>query len=180
MKKRILIITLIAAPFVSGASVASDLATPSAEASPGPRCKATGWSPEAYTDYGKKDIIIEKLAYIPTDLSTRRVFLQVTQGDSTGDVRLYEQQEDGTFSVKEWKPKKKQTSTLLAAIDAKISSNLGKNCVGAEVERLLTDKLGSGTPTEAAPASVLPTQAFSPSLDAVSGDYIKTTVIILC
>jgi hypothetical protein len=180
MKKHLVIIILMAAPFVGGALAATDLAPPSPEGSPGPRCRATGWSPEAYTNYGKKDTIIKKFAYIPTDLSTRRVFLQVTQGNSGGDVRLYEQQKDGTFSVKEWKPKQKQTSTLLASIDAKITFNLGKTCVGTEVEKLLTDELGPGTSMSAAPASVLPKQAFAPSLDEVSGGYIKTTVIILC
>jgi hypothetical protein len=178
MKKHILIITLIAAPFVGAASAATDLPPPSPESSPGPRCRATGWSPEAYTDYGKKETIIQKLGYIPTDLSTRRVFLQVTQGDSGGDVRLYEQQKNGTFSVKEWKPK--EIWALLAAIDGKITSNLGKTCVGTEVEKLLSDKLGPGNSKPPVPASVLPQQAFSASLDEVSGDYIKTTVIILC
>jgi hypothetical protein len=178
MKKNILIITLIAAPFVTGVSAATDLPRPSAEASPGPRCRATGWSPEAYTNYGKKDNIIEKLGYIPTDLSTRRVVLQVTQGESAGDVRLYEQQKDGTFSVTEWKPK--ETWTLLAAIDGKITSNLGKECVGKEVEKLLSAQLGEGKSMDPVPASVLPAKAFAPSLGEVSGDYIKTTVIILC
>jgi hypothetical protein len=173
MKKHTLIVTLIVAALVVGLSAGSSLGVGS-----GPRCRTTGWSPEGYTDYGKKDTIIEKLAYIPTDLSTRRVFLQVTQGDSSGDVRLYEQQKDGTFSVKEWKPK--QTSTLLASIDANIMSNLGKTCVGAEVEKLLTNQLGPGTSMPAAPASVSPKEAFAQSLDEVSGDYIKTTVIILC
>src|SRR5262245_25573907 len=178
MKKRILIITLIAAPFVSGASAATDLPPPSPASSPGPRCRATGWSPEAYTNYGKKATIIDKLGYIPTDLSTRRVFLQVTQGDSGGDVRLYEQQRDGSFSVTEWKPK--ETWSLLAAIDGKITSNLGKDCVGTQVEKLLSAQLGPGNSKPPAAPDVLPQKAFAPSLDEVSGDYIKTTVIILC
>ena len=130
-------------------------------------------------NYGKKDTIIEKLGYIPTDLSTRRVFLQVTQGESAGDVRLYyEQQKDGTFSVTEWKPK--ETWTLLAAIDGKITSNLGKECVGKEVEKLLSAQLGEGKSMDPVPASVLPAKAFAPSLGEVSGDSFKTTVIILC
>ena len=109
MKKHTLIVTLIAAALLGGAANG---------ASPGPRCKASSWNPELYSFYGAKDTIVEKLASIPAKLSERRVFLQVTQGDSSADVKLYEQQEDGTFTVTEWTTE--QASRLLADIDEAI------------------------------------------------------------
>jgi len=175
MKKHTLIVTLITAALVGGALAAE---TPLPGASPGPWCRASSWNPELYTFYGAKNIIVEKLAKIPAKLSERRVFLEVTQGDSSADVKLYEQQKDGTFTITEWTTR--QTSCLLADIDRAIVTNKGVNCVGEQVKDVLAKELGEGKVAEGVAAPVSPEAAFAHSVKEASGDFIKSTVIILC
>ena len=174
MKRNTLVVTLIAAALVGGAS-ASDLPSPSPSAYP---CKASSWDPGLYTFYGKKETIVEKLANIQAKLSERRVFVQVTQGDSSADVKLYEQQANGTFTVTEWHPK--ETSRLLADIDKAIAANKGVNCVGEQVKGVLGKELKEGKVINGVAAPASPEAAFSHSVKEAVGDFIKTTAIILC
>ena len=175
MKKHTLIVTLITAGLVGGTLAAE---TPLPAASPGPRCRASSWDPGLYTFYGKKETIVEKLANIQANLSERRVFVQVTQGDSSADVKLYEQQENGTFTVTEWHPK--ETSRLLADIDKAIVANKGVNCVGEQVKGVLGKELKEGKVVNGVAAPGSPEAAFSHSVKEAVGDFIKTTAIILC
>jgi hypothetical protein len=177
MKKHTLIVTLIAAASLGNAlSAYAQIASPS----PSPlSCLLSSWSPELYSYYGAKDTVAEKLANIPAKLSERRVFLQITQGDSSADVKLYERQKDGTFIVTEWK-QSERTSRLLAEIDKAIIDNKGVNCVGEQVKAVLKKELGEGKPSAPAAAPVSPKAAFAHSVNEVSGEFIKSTVIILC
>lgn len=175
MKKHTLTVTLIAAALVGGALAAE---TPLPSASPGPYCRASSWNPEQYTFYGAKDIIVEKLAKIPAKLSERRVFLQVTQGDSSAEIKLYEQQKDSTFTIMKWSTR--QTSCLLADIDRAIVTNKGVNCVGEQVKDILAKELGEGQVSEAVAAPVSAEAAFAHSVKEASGEFIKSTVTILC
>jgi hypothetical protein len=179
MKKLTSFAALIVAALVSSASAETALPAASPEASPGPRCKVNSRSPEVYTIYGdKKDMIVQKLANIPAKLSERRVFLQVTQGDASAKVTLYEQQNDETFTVTEWTPK--QTSKLVADIDREIVANKGEYCVGEQVKAVLRQKLGKGKITNGVAVPDSPQAAFAPSVEQASGEYIKSTLIILC
>ena len=94
------------------------------------RCANNSWNPELYCFYGEKDKMVEKLGKIPAKLSERRVFLQITQGDGNANVKLYEQQKDGTFTVTQWSAER--TSRLLSRIDDEILANKGMNCVGKD------------------------------------------------
>jgi hypothetical protein len=175
MKTHTLIVTLIAAASLCSGSAYAQYPSPR----PTPlSCLLSSWSPELYSFYGAKDVIAEKLANIPAKLSERRVFLQVTQGDSGADVKLYERQTDGTFTVTEWTTK--QTSGLLAEIDKEIVANKGVDCVGKKVKAVLEKQLVKGkvSPPPATPET--PKAAFGPSIDAAKGEFIKSTVIILC
>jgi hypothetical protein len=178
MKKLTSFAALIVAALVSSASAETALPAASPEASPGPRCKQSSRSPELYSFYGAKDIIVGQLTKIPAKLSERRVFLQVTQGDASAKVTLYEQQNSGTFTVTEWTPK--QTSKLLAEIDREIVANKGENCVGEQVKTVLRQKLGKGKVTNGVAAPDSPQAAFALSVDQASGDFVKSTLIILC
>jgi hypothetical protein len=179
MKKLTLIAALIATAFVGSVSAETSLASPVPGASPGPMCKVNSRSPEVYTVYGdKKDMIVQKLANIPAKLSERRVFLQVTQGDASAKVTLYEQQNDGTFTVTEWTPK--QTSKLVADIDREIVANKGEHCVGEQVKTVLRQKLGKGKISNGVAVPDSPQTVFAPSVEQASGEYIKSTLIILC
>ena len=175
MKKHTLILTLAAAASLYSVSAIAQNSSPS----PAPfQCRQSSWSPEAYNFYGAKDTVVGKLANIPAKLSERRVFLQVTQGDSSADVKLYEQQKDGTFTVTEWAPKR--TSRLLTKIDNEIIANKGVNCVGEQVKAVLGKELHDGKVSNAVAAPASPQAAFSHAVKEASGEFIKTTVIILC
>src|ERR1044072_9608515 len=113
MKKLTLIVALMAV-LIGSVSAQTASSTPIPGASPGPVCKAASWNPELYTFYGDKDVIVGKLNNLPTKLSNHRMFLHVTQGKSSADVKFYEQQKDGTYTVTEWTTK--ETSPLLAKI----------------------------------------------------------------
>lgn len=141
-------------------------------------CRRSSWNPELYSFYGAKDAIVEKLANIPAKLSERRVFLQVTQGESRADAKLYERQKDGTFTVTEWTTR--QTSRLLRDVDKAIVANKGVNCVGEQVKAVLNKQLNEGKTSTAVPAPESPQAAFTHSVKQAMGDFIKTTVIILC
>jgi hypothetical protein len=174
MKTHTLIVTLIAAALVGGASAHAQ--EPSSDEQM--RCQASSWNPELYSFYGAKDTIAEKLAKIPAKLQERRIFLQVTQGDSSADVKLYERQENGTFTVTEWTTK--QTSRLLADIDKEILANKGVNCVGEQVKGVLGKGLGKGRVTSGVAAPASPQAAFAHPVKEASGEFIKSTVVILC
>jgi hypothetical protein len=175
MKKNALIVTLIAAASLGGASVYAQYPSPT----PTPlSCLLSSWSPELYSFYGAKETIAKKLANIPARLLERRVFLQVTQGDSGADVKLYERQEDGTFTVTKWTAK--QTPRLLSDIDNAIVANKGVNCVGEQVKAVLKKELGKGEVSPPAAAPETPEAAFGHSVKEASGEFIKSTVIILC
>src|SRR5437588_12624726 len=108
MKKHTLVARLIFTAALGGASAYAQATSPS----PTPAaCNYSSWNPELYSFYGEKDVIVNKLGKIPVKLSERRVFLQVTQGESNADVKLYERQENGTFTVTAWT--KKQNTPLL-------------------------------------------------------------------
>jgi hypothetical protein len=181
MKKHTLIVTLIAAALLGKASAYD----PEPTQTPTPTstaimmgCHRASWNPELYSFYGAKDTILEKLAQIPTKLSERRVFLQVTQGDSSVNIRLYEGKADGTYTLTEWT--KKQTPHLITEIDKAICDNQGANCVGDQVISVLAKELKEGEITPKVAAPVSPQAAFSHSVKEASGKFIKTTIIILC
>jgi hypothetical protein len=174
MKKHTLIVTLIAAALLGKASAYD----PEPTSTPKGGCHQASWNPELYSFYGAKGTILEKLAQIPTNLSERRVFVQVTQGDSSVNIRLYERQDNGTYTLTEWT--KKQTPDLIAKIDNAICDNKGANCVGEQVKSVLAKELKEGEVTPNAEAPVSPQAAFSHSVKDASGKFIKTTIVILC
>ncbi len=142
------------------------------------RCQHQSWNPEVYTYYGEPAIIIQKLASVPVTLSERRVFVQITQGESSADVRLFEQQEDKSFTVTEWTTK--QSSLLLAKIDKAITANQGINCVGEQVEGTLASALKEGKVTKGVPAPVSTQAAFAHPVKNASGKFIKVIIYVLC
>lgn len=168
MKTHTLIVAVTSAVLLNGASAYAQ-----ADA-----CNYSSWNPELYSFYGAKDKIVAKLGNIPAKLSERRVFLQVTQGDSSADVKLYEQQKDGTFTVTDWTTR--QTSRLLADIDKAIVANKGVNCVGEQVKGVLAKELKEGKVSKDVPAPASPEAAFAHPVKEATGEFIKSTVILLC
>lgn len=144
----------------------------------GAGCEESSWNPELYSFYGAKANIIEKVSSIHANLPKRRVFVQITQGASRAEVRLYEKQGDGKYSVTEWNTK--DAADLIGKIDKSILANKGVNCVGEQVKSILAKQLGSGKVSNAIPAPESPKAAFAHPVKNAQGDFVKTTVIILC
>lgn len=179
MKKHILVVILIAGASLAVASAESPLPTPSPTDT---RCPENSVSVEVHTFYGKKETVTEKVANLPVNLSDRRVFLQITQSGRTDGantaVKLFEQQKDGSFTVTGWT--KAKATGLFDEIDDSIIKNKGKNCVGEAMKAVLTKKLGPGTPAASLAAPVSPKDAFTPSVQGASGDFIKSVITFGC
>jgi hypothetical protein len=182
MKNDTLVFTVIAAALLGSASAyAQSTPSPSPSISPmGRDCTQQSQNTELYGFCGAKASMLEKLAGLPAQLVERRVFVQITQGSSSGEVKLYERQQDGKFTVTTWSTA--HTSALLADVDKTMFENKGVNCVGEQVTAVLRKKLGKEkakvTPGVAAPET--PAAAFSHSIKEASGDFVRTVMIILC
>jgi hypothetical protein len=178
MKKHTLFSTLTFAALLASGWAYAQSPTPSPTITENRECRTSSWNPELYTFYGTRDAIIEKLASIPVKPSERRVFVQLTQGDSGINVRLYEQQKNNKFTVTEWTGK--QVPGLQPDIDAAIIANKGVNCVGEQVKKVLLDELHQGKVKEEVPAPASPEAAFAHPVKDATGDFVKTTIIVLC
>ena len=183
MKKHTLILTVVAAALLGGASAyAQSTPSPSPSGSPvmGRDCVSQSQNTELYGFCGDKATILAKLAGLPAELVERRVFLQITQGSSSGEVKLYERQQDGKFTVTTWSAA--QTSSLLADVDKTMFDNKGVNCVGEQVTAVLRKKLGKekGKVTTGVAAPETPSAAFSHSIKDASGDFVRTVMVFLC
>ncbi len=91
MKNHTLILTVVAAALLGGASVYAQ-STPTPTPTPiviGWDCRSSSWNTELYGFCGGKTAMVEKIASLPVQLSQRRVFVQITQGSSSGEVKLY-------------------------------------------------------------------------------------------
>jgi hypothetical protein len=182
MKNHILVVTLIAGASLAVTSAEDPSPSPSATASPGTRCPVSSASVEVHSFYGSKKTVTGNVADLPVTLSERRVFLQITQSGRTDGantaVKLFEQQGDGSFTVREWTEVK--ASGLFDALDDAIIKNKGKNCVGKEIEDVLKDKLGTGKTARPLKAPVSPKDTFAPSVQGASEDFVKSVVIFGC
>jgi hypothetical protein len=161
-----------AAPLAS----ATPSAPPAASATP-TVCKFQSWSPEMHIFYGRQDIILEKLSDWSAKPSDHRVFVQVTQGKTSGNVKLFEQSKDGGYTVTEWSPR--ETSELTVAIDKTIMANKGVNCVGEQIKAVLR-KLGKGKTVEGVAEPASASAAFAHAVKEAQGDFIKTVIVFGC
>ena len=189
MKKHILVVTIIAGASLAAMAAENSSPSPSLAPSPsatpdggGPRCTHNAASVEVHTFYGSKETLTEKVAKMPVDLSERRVFLQITQSGRTDsamtDVKLFEQQKDGGFAITEWT--KAKAPSLFDEMDHAIIKNKGEKCVGEAMKNVLTGKLGKGKLVVPLAAPTSPKDAFGPSVQDASGDFVKTIIIFGC
>src|SRR5438128_663712 len=103
--------------------------------SPSPTAVVLTVCPKASNDvelfgfYGTKEIVAERVANVPMNPSERRLFLQITQSgrtdDAKTDVKLFEKQKDGSFTVTRWTNAKAQG--LFDTIERAIIDNKGKH-----------------------------------------------------
>jgi hypothetical protein len=181
MKKHTLILTVVAAALLGGALVFGQT-TPSPSPSGSPivnrDCIHQSQNTELYGFCGDKALMLKKIDALPVQLSERRVFVQITQGSSGGEVKYYERQEDGTFAVTQWDLA--DTFDLLATIDQSVFESKGLKCVGDQVKNVLIEKLGSGKAGHPLASSPSLNDAFAGSVNNASGKFIRTTMVILC
>jgi hypothetical protein len=177
-----LVSALAVDPSPSASAPPSASASPSASVIPTPpptqTCNYASKNPESYAFYGAKDNVGDKVSKLPLKLSEHRVFLQITQGDAWGRVKLFELQKDGSFTVTEWEAK--ETSQLACAIDRAIMANKGVNCVGEQVKAAIVKALKHGHTTQSVAPPETPAAAFLHSINEAKGDFIKSEVVVLC
>jgi hypothetical protein len=91
---------------------------------------------------------------------------------------MFEKQDDGRFAITQWT--KATTRDLFDKLDHAIIKNKGTNCVGKAMEAVLTKTLGKGKPVTPLTPPTSPKDAFGPSVQDSSGDFIKTIIIFGC
>ena len=184
-----LIVSLLTACGLVSASAEDQSPTPSASPTPTPSvtpsrtgggkaCNYQSWNPEIYSFYGAKENITEKVSRLPLKLSEHRVFVQITQGEAWAQVKMFELQKDGTFTVTEWEGK--DTFRLACDIDKAIVANKGINCVGEQMKAAIVKALGKGKFSHSVAPPETPAAAFSHSIKAAKGEFIKSEVIVAC
>jgi hypothetical protein len=179
MKNHTLIFTVAAAGLLIGVSAyAQSTPTPTPTPIVMWDCRSSSWNTELYGFCGGKAAMIEKIASLPVQLSQRRVFVQITQGSSSGEVKLYERKENNKFTVTKWKSE--ETFKLLPKIDKSVFENKGVNCVGEQVIALLRKELKKPTEVTQDVEVPSPAAAFSDSVQSTIGEPVRTTVWILC
>jgi hypothetical protein len=141
-------------------------------------CEAASWSPEVYTFYGDSDTIGKKIDTISVTLSERRTFVQVTESKGFAEVKFFEKRSDGNYDVQTWRGK--SVDALTAKLDKAIVDNKGVNCVGEQTKALLKKTLPKTDTKDAVPAPASTRAAFFHSVKEAGGDFIKTTIYILC
>jgi hypothetical protein len=179
-KNHTLVLTLFAAAlFISESAYAQYTPTPTT--TPiliAGDCRNSSSNTELYGFCGAKDMILKKLGGLPAEIVKRRVFLQITQGSSSGEVKLYERKENNKFTVTKWKSE--ETFKLLPKIDKSVFENKGVNCVGEQVIALLRKELKKPTEVTQDVEVPSPAAAFSDSVQSTIGEPVRTTVWILC
>ena len=165
-------------PSVSPSATATPTPTPSAPPMGTKACNYSSWNPEVYSFYGAKEDVAEKVSSLPLKLSEHRVFVQITQGEAWAQVKMFELQKDGTFTVTEWEGK--DTFRLACDIDKAIVANKGVNCVGEQMKAAIVKALGKGKVSHSVASPETPAAAFGHSIKAAKGDFIKSEVIVAC
>lgn len=181
-----LITLLLFGSAVVGTSAAEEPASPSvspsasASASPPPdgSCNRASWNPQIYSFYGDKDHVADHVSTLPLKLSEHRVFVQITQGEASAEVKMFELQKDGTFTVTEWGGK--DTSRLASDIDRAIMANKGVNCVGEQIKATIVKALNKGKVSHSVAAPETPAAAFGHAIKAAKGAFIMSSIIIAC
>lgn len=178
MKKHALIVIVITAGLIRVCFCQS----PSPTVVEGTVCPQASNDVELFGFYGTKEIVAERVANVPMNPSERRLFLQITQSGRTDgantDVKLFEKQKDGSFTVTKWTKLKAQG--LFDKIERAIIDNKGKHCVGEACKAVLVEELGPGETGESLEGSASPKEAFRPSVQDASGDFVKSIIIFAC
>ena len=140
-------------------------------------CEAESWSPEVITLYGDTDTINRKLSNFEMNLSRRRVFGFVVDGELSSKGAFFERTGDQEVAVYQWSGH--VDPDLHQKIATEIVRNKGVNCVGEQTKALLA-KLPNFKKQGNVSAPVNAKAAFSHQVRDIDSDYIRTTVYLMC
>jgi hypothetical protein len=155
----------------------SDLEHDYFSATSGVGCEAESWAPEVITFYGDSETVIRKLGKFEMNLSGRRVFALLVEGNKETEIRVFERSAPGTYSVSLWKGA--LTPTLRGNIDKSIIDNKGVNCVGEQTKGIVSQLPELKTESEI-PAPASAKGAFAHPIRNMSAPYVRATVYLLC
>lgn len=141
-------------------------------------CKESSISPSVYSFFGTKDIIMQKITDQNFILPSRRIFVQITRGENSAEVKIFERKENGNYDVSKWTGP--SIGDLYSKLNAVIFSNKGVNCVGEQVKAALNESLTTLEVHKDIPAPESGLAAFAHSVKDTNGDFIETDIYILC
>jgi hypothetical protein len=140
-------------------------------------CKAQSWSPEVVSLYGDRQTVIEKLGNFDMDLPNRRIYMFLLETEQNAELALFEESAQSKYRVSRWKgtPRK----DLRQSVDEAIIQNKGVACVG-EQTKAIVKKLPELRDEGEIPAPATGAAAFSHAIRGATGDYVRTTIYLLC
>ena len=140
-------------------------------------CEEESWSPEVLSFYGDPETIIPKLGNTEMNLSGRRVFALLVEGNKESEIRVFERNAPGRYSVSVWRGA--AAPTLRSQLDKAIIDNKGVNCVG-EQTKAIVGQLPELRTADDIPAPATAVAAFAHPIRSKAGGYSRVSVYLLC
>jgi hypothetical protein len=140
-------------------------------------CEAESWSPEVFSLYGDPDTVLRKLNKIEMDLPNRRVFMFSVESKDYAELAFYERTAKERVTVSRWRGKPE--SRLHESISQAIIDNRGVNCVGEQTKQIVK-KLPDLKTEGDIPVPANGRAAFSHAVRDRGGDYVRTTIYLMC
>ena len=146
---------------------------------PSAACSEASFAPEVQQFYGTPGSIQRKLQDASMQLERRRVYLLLVESDDSAQLTLFDRvsAEDPLVRVSQWQGA--SAGALREELSAAIMQNRGIACIGEQSKRMVLAKF---EPHELAriSAPITARAAFSHLLNVYQGQYIRTTVFLLC
>jgi hypothetical protein len=143
----------------------------------GEGCEVESWSPEVISIYGDAETIIDKMGGIDKDLTTRRVYIFTLETAKAAEIAFYERTSPGKVTISRWSGK--PDPSFYNAVNNAIIENKGVHCVGEQTKAIVS-KLSELKKDQEVAAPVNAKAAFSHQVRARGGEYMRTSVYLMC
>ena len=144
----------------------------------GPGCEEQSWSPEVISLYGDPETIITKLGSINRDLTTRRVYMFTLESKKDAELAFYERISPGKVAVLRWKGKADET--FHASVHKAIIDNKGVHCVGEQTKAIISSLPKLKKDDDIAAPVRYKGRIFTSTQSTWHGEYIRTTLYLMC
>ncbi|MFE7129658.1 hypothetical protein ACFVIM_02235 [Streptomyces sp. NPDC057638] len=135
------------------------------------------WTPEVHDFYGDPEAILNKMDGLDMDLSNRRIFVLLTESESSAEIRFFEQAEEGSYKVSTWSGG--SLDGMGGRISEVILANKGVMCVGEQTRATLAPLGMTSQGTVPAPANHR--AAFAHTVRAHGKEtFTRATCALLC